>query len=221
MLLLWSGGCDSTLILAARLANKEPVRTISISINQFNHNAEQFAARQAIVAHYKKKKIQWPHVEVSIANKYPFDFKSHVQMGGVIPGIWMGLAPAYLDINEDLAVGYIHGDNAIHWLEDIRSAFRSLQAISQRTGQLVLPIEWHSKAMVIHELKTHRLLGKTWWCENPKKGRPCGLCAPCMTHKMGLWQLANKGDFKLHGDWKHAETGVPDDKETPAKEKSS
>lgn len=204
MLLLRSGGCDSTYVLAERLKAKEPVRTISIVHPQFNLNAEQKHARKLVVEHFKRKKITWPHLDFEISRRHPFGYRHNVQMGGCLPGIWIGIAAAHLEQAEDLGIAYIKGDNAIHWLESIRGAFASLQSLSWRTGKLELPVEWLSKAQIIAGLKRHRLLGKTWWCENPNNGRKCGKCSPCMTHKTAEWVLASRNDFKLHGDWADA-----------------
>jgi 7-cyano-7-deazaguanine synthase in queuosine biosynthesis len=219
MLLLWSGGCDSTFVLAERLKAKEPVRTISIVHPQFNHNEEQRLARKRIVGHFKRKKIVWPHIEVVVQQKYPFGHKDHMQMGGYLPAIWIGIACAYLDDDEDMGIAYIKGDNAIHSLGVLRDAFNFLNVLGGRSGKLVLPVEWYSKAMILDGLKRHKLLRKTWWCESPKKGRMCGRCSPCMTHKTARWVLANRNDFKMHGDYKPRQTEVPD--QTKAKEQGS
>ncbi len=205
-LLMWSGGCDSTLVLAERLKAKKEVRTISIVQSQFYHNEQQRRARKMIVAHYKRRKIVWPHVEVVIQPKYPFDHHGHIQMGGMLPGIWLGIAMPYLDKDEDFILGYIKGDNAIHCLEAICRAFLGLQNIAGRNGTLELPLERYSKAMVIDGLKKYKLLRKCWWCEGKVGGGPirgskrCGKCAPCMTHKTAELVLRHKCDFKLHGD---------------------
>jgi 7-cyano-7-deazaguanine synthase in queuosine biosynthesis len=213
MLLMWSGGCDSTFVLAERLKAKEPVRTISIIHPQFNHNKQQRLARKLIVNHFKRKKIVWPHVEVVIQQKYPFGHKHQVEMDGFLPGIWVGIASPYLDKEEDLGFAYIKGDNAIHMLESLRGAFGWIQSMNNRTGKLILPVEWHTKAMILDGLKRHKLLRKTWWCESPKDGRMCGRCSPCMTHKTARWVLANKNDFKMHGDYKDRQQGVVIDTE--------
>lgn len=164
-LLLWSGGCDSTFVLAEMLAAKKDVRTISIVQSQFWHNEQQRLARKLIVGHFKRRKIVWPHIEVVIQHKYPFDHRGHIQMNGVLPAIWLGIATQYLAKDEDLAIGYIKGDNAIHWLEHIRESFKWLQRLAFRNGSLLLPVEWHSKAMILAGLKKHKLLRKCWWCE--------------------------------------------------------
>lgn len=201
MLLLWSGGCDSTYVLAERLKAKEPVRTISVVMPQVLHNDEQRAARKMVVEHFKRRDITWPHAEISVSRYYPFGYANYVQMGGPLPGIFLGIATAYLESEEDLGIAYIKGDNAIHGLEAIKAAFGWLQTLAFRTGQLVLPVEWSTKAMILAGLKKHRLSRKTWWCENPrKKGVKCGTCQPCMTHKTAEWVLRTNNDFKLHGD---------------------
>lgn len=203
MLLLWSGGCDSTLVLANELRRKdrtsETIRTLSITMPQLNHNKEQWRARKAIIAHYKKRKIFWPHVEVEIRKDYPCGFENFVQMSGHPMAIMFGIAMPYLDTNEDLCLSLIKSDNAIHWLTHIENAFEDLQKASFRTGKLNIPLEWHTKARVIHDLKKHRLLNKTWWCESPHRGRMCGECQPCMTHKTAKLVLQHELDYQLHG----------------------
>jgi len=200
MLICWSGGADSTLLLAERLKAAEPVRTLSIvGLLNLRHNDQQRQARKKILAHYKDRKITWPHVEVIIDHHYPAGYKQHIQLGGVLPGIWLAIACAHLDQDEELGIGFIKGDNAIHWLGSIEAAFAALQAISSRTGVLRFPLEWLTKAQVLVGLKQHRLYGKIWWCEAPVNGRRCGRCAPCCTHATAQLVLKHRCDHKLHG----------------------
>jgi 7-cyano-7-deazaguanine synthase in queuosine biosynthesis len=199
-LLLWSGGADSTALLLLLLERRCRVRTLTVVHPQVNAAAEQRAARERAKARLSKLGYGFDSLEVELAHKSaatdappPFDAEPTGEDGGVLqPVIWLTAAVTYLRRTEDLYTAWIKSDCAIHYLPHLRAAFDSLKAVANRKGNLLVPMEWASKAQVIQKLKTAGLLSCVWWCENPqagKKGKPCGKCSPCMTHATGRWQL--------------------------------
>jgi hypothetical protein len=210
-LLLWSGGVDSTALLHMLLAAKrdqtisqhcinaaeidlkigEEVRTLSISHPQVAAYKENATARHQIT-----EKL----------NQYFQPFKSgclHVSHedidalssgdGITQPTMWITIASIYLEKAEDLYLGYIAEDDFWHHAHLYREAFAAIQRVTQRTGQLRLPLEWATKADMIEYCKKHGLLKHTWHCEAPKTFMaPCGRCSPCKKHQTALlyakWQ---------------------------------
>ena len=83
-LVLWSGGCDSTLILhrLAKKASKEnPVRALTVEHNRVGALNEQRAARRKILAWMKRK--GFPYVKAfTIRMIIPKGFESE-QNGGL------------------------------------------------------------------------------------------------------------------------------------------
>lgn len=185
-----------------------PVRTITIIHPQVPAQNEQRRARHALTTALNKQGYHWPHLEVTITHTTPNNQEADPEAdpeadhgvtgagdyGGLIqPLLWIPLAIPYLDHHEDLAVGYIKGDDAQFYLTTIRTAFNNLQWIAGRAGNLSTPLDNTSKPEIIHHLKTTKLYKHTWWCEDPTTNKPCKKCAPCMTHATALWQL-NSGN---------------------------
>lgn len=177
-LVVWSGGCDSTLILNDLLvAGRDDVRTVAINHKQVGNNPESKAARQKIIKHFAKKKITWEHEEVEIDT-----YGGHQNGGTIQPCIWLLNATCNLKANEDLYMGYIRGDDVWHYMEQVRSIFNNIQYMTHKTGRLQLPLEWERKKDIKKRLNQTGLLNLVWWCESPVKGKPCNKCCSCKVH---------------------------------------
>lgn len=198
MLLLWSGGCDSTLVLCNALAEGKEVRTIGISHTNVHSSEHMKQAREAIRKRLLKK-YTWTHNEVFITHEVGFDIADTKGLGLLQPIIWMSAAAQFLDKEEDLCLAYIKGDDIWHYIQYVQTMFNGFQGLTNRTGSLLIPSEWTSKAQVIAELQRDWLdiLRKCWWCEAPDKNDECGACASCMTHATALYQIKNNQDYYL------------------------
>lgn len=170
-LLLWSGGCDSTLLLYDLLnAQKkgdelvgryitikatEHIRTISVNDKQVAGSAHARKARDILLPLLRKRfNNRFVHGETTVSRKGLFIDNPN---GGLIqPCLWLFHAAGYLDSAEDLYAGYIRGDDIWHYYGWIHQAFAAFQALTHRTGQLKLPLEWIHKSEILHRLKKLR-----------------------------------------------------------------
>jgi len=190
MLLSWSGGCDSTVMLYEALKTKkdnETVRAISVSHIQVTNSEISKIARAKIKAKLARAGLTFQHVEVAVTHEGSFQIEP---CGGLSqPALWLQVATSYLEQAEDLALGYITGDDIWHYRNYLCEAFQNTQVISNRSGQLQFPLEWYTKSAIIERLKEVGLYNLCWWCEFPSKGRPCTRCAVCIRHKTALYRL--------------------------------
>lgn len=188
-LVLWSGGCDSTLVLYRLLKehqdeDKGYVHAISVNHDQVPANKESQIARKKILAKFKKMRLWVLHTEVNIKSK---GYREVYPCGGLTqPTIWLTIIN-YLKEKEDLYFGYIKGDDIWHHKYAFEEACKNLFSLGCRSGNVIMPLEYTSKEEVIKELKQLNLLDLCWYCERPEKGKACGDCLSCKTHRKGMW----------------------------------
>lgn len=202
MLILWSGGCDSTLALYRALTSAEVklvkgkpeilgVRTLSINLRMLGDGGgrtserQQFA-RDRIKANLAKRGFVFESTTLDLPNQ-ALEVASSSQ-----PALWATLGAQNLKCDEDMHVGWIRSDDIWHHGAEARAVFDSVQRLTGRTGKLVAPLEWNRKADVLEELATTGLLPFTWTCEHTPSAtatRGCGTCRPCRTHALAQHEL--------------------------------
>lgn len=206
---LWSGGCDSTLVLYEALhagywqrhaegRTYTTVRAISISYGAVPCNREQRAARDRIKATFAEKKLVFDHIEVTVS--FEGAWPQRGSDGGAIQSqLWLATAAPYLLDDEDMAISWIDGE-CDHNLPDAQVAFEALQRLNGKSGKLVLPLWKRYKTYVVDELRKADLLELCWWCEGLSENltiseaqepaiSPCGTCKKCIDHAAALWKL--------------------------------
>jgi 7-cyano-7-deazaguanine synthase in queuosine biosynthesis len=190
MLILWSGGCDSTLAMLEALP-KGDVRAISIDHVNVPAKQELTKARAAILKRLRGRGCRIDHTILTIDHNGQFSVPGC--SGTEQPNLWIPNAQAFLKDEEDLATGWIRGDDVWHYRNFVFEMFSTLQTLTHKTGNLVCPLEWERKEDVIRRLKAAELYDLCWYCENPKaskkSGTPCGTCVPCRTHQAALWRI--------------------------------
>lgn len=91
---------------------------------------------------------------------------------------------------EDIFLAYIRGDCFWHHRQSLIWAFGYLAEVADKTGNLMFPLEYTPKFQVVQRLRKSRgLMSRIWYCELPQKGKPCGTCTSCFTHRTALMQL--------------------------------
>lgn len=218
-LCLWSGGCDSTLMLYDALTTqktwvvapdkKKPkeielrteVRQISIVEPTIPCNRPQARARARILAEFKRRGIPFqPTIEVATSRAYETP-RRHTEGGSIQSQLWLGTATPYLQDNEDLLIGWHDGE--LDNLEHVTAAFTALQGVNGgKTGALQFPLRRVTYATVLARLKDLDLLDLCWWCEGgkhptPATAEPCGTCNKCIAHETALWQLRKYGAKRM------------------------
>lgn len=219
-LVCWSGGCDSTLALFEALGRQhvwfvdgEPrpeVRSIAITQPNVPAGREQARARRRLLRELRSRGFTWNHLEVAIAQGVRE--RGRVRFWGqprkmpdapIQSAFWIGVAPPYLEQDEDLVLGWVQGE--LDNQDRVRAAFDALQRMQGKTGALELPHATTAKAAVLDRLRAARLLELCWYCEGIRPrdvsiagpdvigvlrdGRPCGQCNSCIDHLTALHQL--------------------------------
>lgn len=136
MLVCWSGGLDSTLTLvdlAKRYAatpkgelppDKYGLRALSIVHQQVPCQPQASKSRAAIRSLMKKRGWSFRHSTVYCRTKGRFE--ATVGTGLSQPLFWLSMAVGYLEEDEDLYMGYVHGDCIWHYTEHLMACFRAL-----------------------------------------------------------------------------------------------
>jgi len=200
----WSGGLDSTLVLCdlaramkdGHAPDKHGVRALSIVHEQVPCQPQARIARASLRVRFKEMGLRFD--QTTVALKSSGRFQATRGSGLAQPLFWLGIAVSYLEEDEDLYMGYVHGDCVWHYSDHLKAAFGGLQGVGGRTGKLCLPLEWLRKVDVILKCQDLGLYDHCWWCEGDQAdlvklehGRlgPCGRCPACETHGVGLWLL--------------------------------
>lgn len=203
-LLCWSGGLDSSLVLHqiaveqrdGTKAHPHGIRALTIHHTQISMcGAAADKARKALAEKFRRSGLNINYLDVTVEQSAK-SWRTENFLGSCDNPqalLWLTVAANYLERDEDLYSGYIRTDDYWHSANRYQAAFEALQAVAGRTGRLVHPLEWETKADVIRSTKELQLHDLCWWCEKsnlkPKRGTyaPCGVCKSCQTHATGEW----------------------------------
>lgn len=179
MLILWSGGCDSTYLLYDNLSKgNEEITTLSIMHNQVVCHEKERYARENITKELYHRGYKFNSIELQVVG-------SQVKTSGCPQAaIWLSLAVPHLEIDESLAVGYIRHDDLFHHKHSYQQIFKYYcKLLEKGNSTLLFPLEWMEKSTITSHLKKIDLLEHCWYCETPRKnGRRCGICVSCKKH---------------------------------------
>ncbi len=198
-LVLWSGGCDSTLVLHNLLKGESPpdgcgVKALSVIHPQVNAHKQQKAARKVLAAKLEARGLRFQRGTL----RYKQDGDLFSVPGNSLnqPQLWLLAAASFLEEKEDLYAGWIRGDDAWQHAHQVRAAFDAIQAVSGKTGKLLTPLDGMRKSEVLRELRLLKLADDCWYCEGCTDAdtTPCGWCVSCDVHRTAEWQLDRPGD---------------------------
>ncbi len=195
---VWSGGLDSTLLLAHELATQPRggVKAITLAGHlQLPH--DQLACERVARAEFKKwaRARGWKFRHETVRVKTSGNIHNDVGQSG----IWLSHLMPYLQGGDTALFGYIRGDDFWHWRHLFVAAFGALAA-SHFVGSSLLvnfPLEWHRKRDVVEGARLYRLPRRCWWtCEKPvgdERNRRCGRCSKCRESKRAKVDLRDLG----------------------------
>lgn len=193
---MFSGGCDSTLVLYTALMKKQRkessdydrVNVVSIGCNQIPAQSQQANSREKILNEFRRRELtDFEMTEVTLNTTGSGIRQS--ETGGIIqPAIWLTLAPLYMNNNGILQMGYHSGDDFWRARYDAEESFNRSCKVLAKTCSIQYPLEDLTKADIISRLKDRGLYELCWYCEFPDNNKPCGNCVPCKTHRTALWQ---------------------------------
>ena len=186
-LVLYSGGCDSTLVLHDLL--KENTRTNSNNVTALAINHQQVpaitqnkSARHSFIEEMKKRELDqgFHYQEVNIdGSACVYDSGD---LGLTQPIIWSMIAMLYIQNNDTIYFGYHSGDD--FWLHknEFEDAIKSICKINNKTIKIEYPLRHDYKCDIIKKLKSRGLYDFCWYCEYPQPAKsgavmkydPCG-----------------------------------------------
>ncbi len=192
-LVLWSGGCDSTLVIHQLLKRPDTGKVRAVSIVHENVGAvmQQRAARAALLPLLPGV----DHFEVHVHTD-----KHDRQLASIGSGtsqvlLWMSAILPVLEAGETLATGHTLDDGGFWRLyPHARAMFDAASTLRQawekeemEAPRWVVPLEWMTKANVLDQLLATPLYALCWYCESPNGIARCGgSCLPCKDHVMAL-----------------------------------
>lgn len=193
----WSGGLDSTYLIYELLSEGHSVQAITWNMNP--GYAQDIRRKKAtedmapLLEQFRKDSRyahNWFSVDVIPDYEMGFPFSRHDYFKlGQVPSIITAIARRITNDTDFVALGYVMGDDAVSYLEEITSlytAFVNLRtAFNIAAPPLVFPLIKRSKKE-IYEYLPDRLKEKVTWCEssNEIKTRGCGKCMSCLRMKM-------------------------------------
>jgi len=181
VLLLFSGGLDSTYLLYKNLKEGNKVYCIYMSIKNNRLKPEmEIESLQSIIKVFEeefKTKIPLQINNITIAS--PGELLLFKQLPIHVLSIIMSLEYNFNEVQ----IGYCMNDDMISYLEDLKKLYISYQPFIEKDLPLItFPLFKISKQMMLHDLP-ESVRGLVFSCENPKEHlKPCGDCIPCITY---------------------------------------
>ncbi len=204
---VWSGGCDSTLLLVemaadATLAN--PLYAVSFTTDHIGEgkSAKELEARKKIKSKLSGKPIEYIEIKTQVEG-IPY---VGGRQGLSQPPLWLGSLLPFMFDDSRLCFGYIVTDHFWHYRSHFESMFDSLAKIAGRERlSFYFPYEWNTKVEILKRLKEEGFYDLCWWCENPdyadKVTKICNVnCSSCPTHILALNELALLKSPRLIGE---------------------
>ena len=179
IIVIWSGGCDSTALLH-NLACKFPEKRITAYsvISYTNSRKTDRECRERLKKRFEEDGITNIDYKTVVCQVSPFS----QNIGGLAqPCVWLSVLPSVLIGQAQLVCfGYIRGDDIWHYKEPFKKIFDGMKALLGSDAELCFPLEWKDKQDILHYLDEHNLLDLCNWCEHADQLKGgCGECKDC------------------------------------------
>lgn len=189
---LWSGGCDSTLVLFELLNKLKSINDNRV-VKAYSFAHEQLGSVKMLWEKQKRdtfllwldqngytNKIQHTHISLP---GYQMN-----QAGIIQPALWLtNIIP--LTWPESIIFGGYHEGDCF-WNYDVMANWLKIASgmitMLNKKVEFYMPLRFFNKKGIIAELKRYEIYEYTWWCEIPGNNGKCGFCAPCQLHEMSL-----------------------------------
>lgn len=176
ILVPWSGGLDSTYLITHLLAEGHTIDAYYVNINT---TSEQSKREQKAI------KNMLPYLE-----QFSFEYKGvSVDIDVNIEGnqilSYQFLWPILLMAGEydNIAIGYVMNDDAISWLNELKTLLESYRPFVYVFPELLTPLTKMRKQEIWNSLNDG-LKKHVTWCENKDKIlTSCGQCSSCKRMK--------------------------------------
>lgn len=204
--IMWSGGCDSPLLLYEALEIYGSDRVVAISykypwLDENKYQTEKLH-RESFKANMKlcgEKFGNIRHMELTISETICSGNRAFTNNSGLPQAVaWMLGVPMYATENSYIYSGAIRSDDLSLHLEGYHEMFRGISKTLDKKIYLREPYLYLTKSQVIDKLLQYGLYESTWFCEIPKDiGTPCYECNPCRTHIAALTELVISSSSEL------------------------
>lgn len=196
--IMWSGGCDSTLLLYELLDAYGGDNVVAVSykypwLYDMKYDNER-AYRDLFKAKMKVKGGKyWPftHIEMNVDVKNINGWVRTEPSGLAQACSWLLSMPTFIPSRSYVYEGCIKNDQLTMFVEDYRRLFTSVCNIMDKELVLRQPYMYLTKDQVLAKLLHYDIYDCTWHCEIPNAiGKRCEMCEPCRLHKSMLMYLS-------------------------------
>lgn len=198
---MWSGGCDSTLLLYEVLETYGIENVVAVSYNYpwllKNKRESERIHREAFKRKMATRNSSWATTDI---NHLEFDISMNTISGkmqdiygaGLPQAVaWLLSVPICARENSYIYTGAIKSDDLTLQLSSYHEMFTGIANTLNRKIFLREPFLYMTKANVIEKLIRYGIFDSTWHCEMPKDiNTPCYECVPCRTHVAALTELS-------------------------------
>jgi 7-cyano-7-deazaguanine synthase in queuosine biosynthesis len=190
LLIPWSGGWDSTLIILQAIQDNIEFETCYLELKNNKNQQENELANRDLLRILIEKEFgkTWKD------NKFSFtDIVScNTTTKSKQPFIWFATLIWNVDPDKikEISFGYLRTSHIWHNLNHFKKAFKHSLKFTKlhskhKDIKLTFPLEWYNKKDVVNSLKS--LFGDVYpmaeflmqTCENPIDGIVCGVCEKC------------------------------------------
>ena len=199
-IILFSGGFDSTLVLARLVKEAEEGSTIyTVTVDHNLTGVEklrrEYESQILILRELRKQfpKVKINHEIIHVASEW-ISGESYNSIGLSQPILWICNLIPLLEEKDTIYFGYNHDDAAILFEEDINNLVKAACRIQEdKTIYTHYPIKHYSKTLVLKTLiqEFPYLVDFCVSCESTfyEGERVCGNCEPCKNLKQALLNL--------------------------------
>ena len=196
-IVVWSGGCDSTLLLkeTAEYYGTKAHPIIAISIEHYllgdRKLGKEREVREKIKEEFDRRGLHIKYHTLKVEGD--MNFISHTDSPQQTY-IWLSMLIPYVRNKANLYLGIIRSDDTLTHMAKVDELITAGNSFLNKTIKLYTPYDRFSKSDIIKELMDYDLYEYIWYCEIPHEEngviKACGSCAACKTHQMGMVQLA-------------------------------
>lgn len=197
--LMWSGGCDSTLLLYELIDAYGAENVYAYSYNYpwltENKRNSEFYHRELFKSKMRLKGSKYSdfnHIQIDVTQKALNGRERYPSNQGFAQAIaWCFSLPMYVENDDYVYTGAIKVDQLTVKLEEYHKMLNGIEGTLMRNIHFREPYITFSKRDIIERLIKYDIYDSTWFCEMPSEDNiPCGKCVPCLTHKEGLIELS-------------------------------
>jgi len=175
IMVLWSGGMDSTFLIWKLLREGHEVTATYIDImnnaTKTKRELKSITKISKLFSVYSFTLLPTQHVSISPGhNMY---LQQTVCWGLVLP---------VCEDMDELHLGYIMNDDAVSFIPEIKQMFNGYKGLIQNLPKLKFPLLKYNKQYIWNNLP-EKIRKHTTWCESPRIKDNCGTCIPCKRHK--------------------------------------